>query len=99
MSSYQELMSQIEELKAQAEEVRRQEVATAITEIRERMNQLGLTADDILSDGRRTRRASAPGSVGVVKYRNPETGQTWTGKGRTPGWIRDAADREVFRVE
>lgn len=26
----------------------------------------------------------------VVKFRHPETGQTWSGKGRVPGWLIEA---------
>lgn len=37
-----------------------------------------------------------------VKYRHPETGDTWTGRGRTPRWIVEAekagADRSSFAV-
>ncbi|MFN3593197.1 MAG: H-NS family nucleoid-associated regulatory protein [Thiobacillaceae bacterium] len=25
-----------------------------------------------------------------AKYRNPATGETWTGKGRKPGWLVQA---------
>ena len=34
------------------------------------------------------------------KYRNPETGDTWTGRGRAPLWIRDfsAEEREQFLI-
>jgi len=31
------------------------------------------------------------------KYRNPETGETWTGRGKPPLWIRDK-DREQFKI-
>lgn len=37
-----------------------------------------------------------------VKYRHPDTGDTWTGRGRTPRWIVEAeeagADRSSFAV-
>lgn len=32
-----------------------------------------------------------------AKYRNPKTGQTWTGKGRVPRWI-EGQDRKPFEV-
>jgi DNA-binding protein H-NS len=31
-------------------------------------------------------------------YRDPATGATWSGKGNIPGWIREAPDREVFKI-
>lgn len=33
------------------------------------------------------------------KYRNPETGETWSGMARPPTWIKDAKDREVFLIK
>lgn len=38
----------------------------------------------------------------MAKYRHPQTGEQWAGRGRTPLWIREAEqkgiDREVFRT-
>ena len=36
--------------------------------------------------------------AGVVRYRDPATGATWSGFGRAPGWLASAANREVFAV-
>jgi len=96
MATYKELLSQIEQLKGQAEEARAVEVATGIAEIKQRMAELGITIDDLTGASRALRRRAV--LTGVVKYRNPQTGQTWTGKGRTPGWIRDAKDRNALMV-
>ncbi|MDD5297057.1 MAG: H-NS histone family protein [Rhodocyclaceae bacterium] len=97
MATYKELLSQIEHLKNAAEEARQAEVAAGIAEIRQRMAELGITVDD-LSGGKRMLRRRVAAPSGVVKYRNPQTGQTWSGKGRTPGWIREADDRNAFLV-
>lgn len=32
------------------------------------------------------------------KYRNPKTGETWSGMGRAPVWIRDAKNRDRFLI-
>ena len=45
------------------------------------------------SAGKGTRGTVAP------KYRNPETGDTWTGRGRAPGWIRDYEDKSQFLID
>jgi DNA-binding protein H-NS len=37
-------------------------------------------------------------SAGVAKYRDPESGKSWSGFGRVPGWLAAAKDREAFRV-
>jgi DNA-binding protein H-NS len=44
----------------------------------------GLTLDDVIGTKRRRqrRRGAAP-----VKYRDPETGKTWSGRGRKPVWL------------
>jgi len=40
---------------------------------------------------RRTQRAAAqPGGRLPPRYKNPETGATWSGRGRPPRWIVDA---------
>ena len=35
----------------------------------------------------------------IVKYRHPETGDTWDGVGPHPQWLRDALLKEGFTVE
>ena len=52
------------------------------------------------------RRGRPPKAVGVsvkksklpAKYRNPETGETWSGHARPPAWIKDAADRTSYLI-
>lgn len=34
------------------------------------------------------------GKTAAIKFRHPETGQTWTGHGKPPGWIIEA--RNVY---
>lgn len=36
----------------------------------------------------------ANGKPSTIKFRHPETGQTWTGRGKPPGWIIEA--RNVY---
>lgn len=83
MSSYKDLLSQIEQLKIEAEETRKRELSSAIAEIRQRMAELGISIEDLAGTAKRTRR----GSPAATKYRDPASGQTWSGRGRTPRWI------------
>nr|WP_084241920.1 H-NS family nucleoid-associated regulatory protein [Variovorax soli] len=39
-----------------------------------------------------------PGIDDLVRYRDPESGRTWSGYGRPPNWIR-GKDRERFLVQ
>jgi DNA-binding protein H-NS len=58
----------------------------------------GLTAQNVF-DGAKC----GPKIVGAVKnpvahnYRDPVTGQTWTGRGKTPKWI-EGKDRTQFVI-
>lgn len=33
------------------------------------------------------------------RYKKPETGETWSGRGKAPMWISTAPDREVFAIK
>lgn len=52
----------------------------------EAVRQYGFSLSEITGD---KRRAASP--VSAPKYRNPaDPAQTWTGRGRQPGWIKQA---------
>lgn len=36
--------------------------------------------------------------VGAPKYRNPEDGKTWTGRGKPPAWIAGVENRDAFLI-
>lgn len=89
-NTYKELLAQREALEAQIQTARKQEVSDVIAKIRGLVQDYGLTADDIFT----ARRAS---STVAPKFRNPETGDTWTGRGKPPAWIKDK-DRAKFAI-
>ena len=78
------------------------------------MRQYNLTPEDIAAafgakgSGRRTTRKAAPAaSTGAKKpvapkYRHPETGDTWSGRGKPPRWLAAAEEqgstRESFLI-
>jgi DNA-binding protein H-NS len=90
MKRYNEILTQIEDLKRQAEEVRRAELKAVIAEIKEKMDQHGITVADLkpLFGGRG--RSGKSRSAVKPKYRNSATGETWTGRGRAPRWLVQA---------
>jgi DNA-binding protein H-NS len=47
----------------------------------------------------RAARKGAPAASPAAKYRNPETGETWSGRGRVPRWLRRAEERGRGREE
>lgn len=108
MKTYQAVRAEIAKLEKQAEELRRNELKTIIAQVRQVVADYGLTAADIGLAGGRAGKAGrvarktpvrASRSAGVAKYRDPKTGQTWTGHGRPPAWIVAAKDREAFLID
>lgn len=91
MSRYKELQDQIAALQKQAEEARKQEMASVVAEIKAKMAEYGISLEDLGSVARGKGRKKA--GSGVAKYRNPVTGEHWTGKGRKPGWLVQALEQ------
>lgn len=88
--SYKDLLAQREELERQIAAARKAEIATAVQNARELVNQFGLTAEDVFGGtGKRTVPKGTRGTTVAPKYRNPATGETWTGRGKAPKWIAD----------
>lgn len=88
-------MKQRESLDQQIQQARREELAGAVSQVRALVAEFGLTAQDVFPSGRA--RSASSGSKVAPKYRNPATGQTWTGRGKPPRWIQ-GQDREKFAI-
>ncbi|MHA7601615.1 H-NS histone family protein [Alicycliphilus sp. T452] len=96
-ASYKELLKQREALEQQINEARRRELATAVAQVRELVAEYGLTQQDVFPTGRGGRTSATSGVKVAPKYRDPVTGQTWTGRGKAPKWIQNE-DREKFAI-
>jgi DNA-binding protein H-NS len=94
MSSYKDLLAQREQLDKQIKEAIAHEKADGITKAKVIIEQYGLSASDLFS-----RKSGFKGAGGKVapKYRNPSTGETWTGRGKAPKWI-DGKDRSSYLI-
>ena len=91
MPTLQELLAQKATLEKQIAETQRQERADAIAKVKSLMAEYGLSAADIA--GKTSGPAPKPASAGkkvAPKYRNPSTGETWTGRGLQPNWLKSA---------
>ena len=99
MSTLQELLAQRAALDAQISETTERQRGDAIAEVRNLMTTYGLTASD-LSSARLPKAAKV--SKVAVKYRNKDTGDTWSGRGLQPKWLKaallDGATMEQFHV-
>ena len=97
MSTYQELLKQRDALSQQIEEARQREITDAVTRVRALVVEYQLSVQDVFSTGRKARTKSVSGTKVAPKYRDPATGQTWTGRGKAPKWI-DGKDRTKFLI-
>ena len=97
-NSYKELIQQREALEHAIEQARQREISQAVQKVREIIAEFNLTAHDVFPSGR-TSKVVVTKSVNKVapKYRDPATGQTWTGRGKAPKWI-DGQDRAQFVI-
>jgi DNA-binding protein H-NS len=95
---YEEIQSKIEELKAQAEMVKREEKQQAIDMARAMIQSFGITAKDLgLDKAPKSKTGPKPGNKVAAKYRDPASGATWSGRGKTPRWI-NGADRSQYAI-
>ena len=96
MASYKELLKQQEALTQQIEEARKKEISDAVAQVRALVSDYELTAQDVFPSGRKSAKSTS-GTKVAPKYRDPSTGQTWTGRGKAPKWI-DGRDRTPFLI-
>jgi len=93
-NSYAALKAQIAELEKQAAQVRDSEISAAKAEIREIMQTYGLTIADL---GGTTKAPKVRKTV-AAKFRDPATGQEWTGRGRAPTWL-NGRNKEDYLIK
>jgi DNA-binding protein H-NS len=104
MSTYQELIAQKAELdrlqadlEKQIAETLRNERAGVINQIKSLMAEHGVSVADLASG-----RPGRPPKIGIAepgttrkvaaKYRDPDTGESWSGRGLKPKWLTAAIE-------
>lgn len=89
MATLAELLAQKAALEKQIIETQREERSAAIAKVKEVMAEYGLTLADIAG-----KTASAPMRKATTKvaakYRDPATGDSWSGRGLQPKWLKAA---------
>lgn len=94
MATYKELMSELQNLRAQAEQARLAEKEEVLARVRELIIEHGLQPSDFgFAQGRKPKTGTVP-----AKYRDPSTGATWSGRGRSPKWL-EGQDRSSFEIQ
>lgn len=98
MASYKELKAKVEDLMRQAEIARKAEAAGIIAEIKVKMKEYGISVADLAGAVKKPASRNAV----AAKYCHPETGETWSGRGRPPHWLAKelakGKNREDFLV-
>lgn len=105
MKSLKQIQAEISKLEREADVARRREIAGVVAEIKMKMKQFGIVASDLqgastkkgakaqaekIRKPRKTGGSSKlKGRKVEAKYRHPDSGQTWTGRGRQPTWVSD----------
>nr|WP_233168469.1 H-NS histone family protein [Xylophilus sp. ASV27] len=79
-------------MELQIAQARKTGLADAVKRTQDLIAEYSLTQSDVF--GRGTVRSNKGTSV-PPKYRDPSTGQTWTGRGKPPRWIQ-GQDRARF---
>ena len=86
-------MAQREALERQIEQTKKQERGDAVEKVKALMAEYGLTVADLGSrplPGKPKKSKSGGGNKVAAKYRNASTGETWSGRGLQPRWLKAA---------
>jgi DNA-binding protein H-NS len=88
MPKLTDLLAQRTALEQQIAQAQREERGAAIAQIKALMAEHGLTVADIGSRGPKSGKAG--GGKVAAKYRDKATGDTWSGRGLQPRWLKAA---------
>jgi DNA-binding protein H-NS len=87
------LRAQQEALDKQLAEAKDRETQHVLREIVQKMREYGITLNELMG-----RKPGVQVDEPAAKYRDPDTGATWSGRGRAPAWIV-GKDRDAFLVD
>ena len=97
MSTLSQLQQQINEAEAKVNELRKKlneerktERAQAISAARDLIKTHGLTMSELGVSGKTFKKRASSDDKRIMvapKYKDPSSGKTWTGRGKTPGWL------------
>ncbi len=90
MATLQELLQQKEALEREIEQTKRRDRADAIAKVRSLMAEYGLTLADLGGKPASAGLKAKAGGKVPAKYRNAATGESWSGRGLQPNWLKAA---------
>ena len=89
MASLQDLLTQKAALDREIEQTKTQERGDAVKKVQALMSEYGLTPADLTA--RKSPKAkTGSGKKVAAKYRNSSTGESWSGRGLQPKWLKAA---------
>ncbi|MFI8614331.1 H-NS family nucleoid-associated regulatory protein [Acidovorax sp. NPDC077693] len=92
MTTYAELLAQKKLLDEKIANAKKAESAQALQIVPQLIEEFGFTAQQVFPWN-----AKAAKKKVAAKYRDSDTGATWTGRGKSPQWIA-GKDREPFVI-
>ena len=92
MSILNDLLARKAELEKQIESLGREQRGGAIAQIKALMADHGLTLADLGKATASAKTSSVKGSKVAAKYRDPNSGTTWSGRGLKPKWLKAAIE-------
>lgn len=99
MTTLKELTARRAALDAEIARLQSTARAEAIAQVKELMAQFDLNISDLAASGEKSKRKS---STVAAKYRDTSTGNSWSGRGLQPKWLRAAieagATLESFKI-
>ena len=92
MATLKDLLAQKEAIEQQIEQTKKQERGDAVNKVRALMAEYGLTVADLgsRSGGAKPKKTKSSGNKVAAKYRNASTGESWSGRGLQPRWLKAA---------
>ena len=89
--SLEEIDKALGELQQERDQALKIESKQALAQVKQIIAKFGFTADQLFVETKIRAQAAA-------KFKNLETGETWSGRGREPKWIK-GKDVEQFRIK
>jgi DNA-binding protein H-NS len=90
MSSLQDLLAKRAALEQEIEATQKRERQDAIAKVKALMSEYGLTVADLSAKAPGPKAGVSKGTKVAPKYRNRATGETWSGRGLQPNWLKAA---------
>jgi DNA-binding protein H-NS len=90
VTTLQELLAQKEALERRIEQTKKDERGAAVNKVRALMAEYGLTLADLGAKSPAKGKSGRSSGKVPAKYRNASTGESWSGRGLQPRWLKAA---------